>query len=316
MMQIVLVGIPAGAAAALLFASVASGSLLSILLFYLAPLPILIAALGWTHWAGLLAALSASVALAAVFGGFFFFAFLAAVALPAWWLGYLAMLARPDADGTLEWYPTGRLVLWSALLGAGVVIAAIPYFGLDEETFRAALQRGVERVLRSPGGSPLNFPSLSDPKRVVDFLVIVVPATAAVLATITQLINLWLAARIVKFSNRSTRPWPDLSMMTLPIAAAVTLVAAVLISLLGGLVGIGAGALSATLLVAFAILGLAVLHHVTRGIDSRAFVLAGTYAAVFVFGWPMFVMSLLGLAETGFGLRARFARRRPPPAST
>ena len=44
MMQIGLIGISAGAAAALLFASVTSGSLLAVLLFYLAPLPMLIAA--------------------------------------------------------------------------------------------------------------------------------------------------------------------------------------------------------------------------------------------------------------------------------
>ena len=56
MMQIVLVGLGAGAAAALLFASVASGSIAAVFLFYLAPLPILIAALGWSHWAGLIAA--------------------------------------------------------------------------------------------------------------------------------------------------------------------------------------------------------------------------------------------------------------------
>ena len=46
MMQISLIGLAAGAASALLFASFASGSLLSIPLFYLSPLPILIAALG------------------------------------------------------------------------------------------------------------------------------------------------------------------------------------------------------------------------------------------------------------------------------
>ena len=72
MMQLVLIGIGAGAATALLFASVASGSLLSVLLFYLAPLPILIAALGWSHWAALIAAVFASAGLAAVFGSFFF----------------------------------------------------------------------------------------------------------------------------------------------------------------------------------------------------------------------------------------------------
>ena len=56
MMRMVFIGIGAGAAAALLFASVASGALLSILLFYLAPLPLMIAALGWSHWAGLIGA--------------------------------------------------------------------------------------------------------------------------------------------------------------------------------------------------------------------------------------------------------------------
>ena len=56
MTQIVVVGVGAGVAAALLFASVATGSIFATLLFYLASLPILIAAIGWSHVAGLLAA--------------------------------------------------------------------------------------------------------------------------------------------------------------------------------------------------------------------------------------------------------------------
>ena len=46
MTQIVLIGLAAGAASALLFASIASGALLSAVLFYFAPLPIMIAAIG------------------------------------------------------------------------------------------------------------------------------------------------------------------------------------------------------------------------------------------------------------------------------
>ena len=98
MVQIFLIGVGAGAAAALLFASVASGSPLAVVLFYLAPLPILIAALGWSHYAALVAALAAAASLAAVFNSTLFIAFLIGIGLPAWWLGYLALLARPVAN--------------------------------------------------------------------------------------------------------------------------------------------------------------------------------------------------------------------------
>src|SRR5690348_768727 len=95
-LRLALIGIGAGAAAALMFASVLSGSLLAVFLFYLAPLPIMIAALGWSHWVGLMAAIAAGLGLAVAFGFFFLPAFLIGIGLPAWWLGYLAMLARPQ----------------------------------------------------------------------------------------------------------------------------------------------------------------------------------------------------------------------------
>ncbi len=113
MVHVVLIGISAGAATALLFASVASGSALSVPLFYLAPLPILIAAMGWSHWAGLIAAIVASASLAAVFGWFFFIAFLIGIGLPAWWLGYLALLARPAGP------PAGSSGIRSAIWCSG-----------------------------------------------------------------------------------------------------------------------------------------------------------------------------------------------------
>ena len=80
------------------------------------------------------------------------------------------------------------------------------------------------------------------------------------------------------------------------------------------LVGIVAGVLSASLLMAYGVLGFAVLHAVTLGIGSRAFVLAGVYAAVIVLGWPVLALCLLGLIETAIDLRARVARKRGPPA--
>src|ERR1700751_4231757 len=97
MTQIIVIGIGARADRARVFASLASGALLSVVLFYLAPLPIMIAALGWNHWSGLIGAFSASAGLALVFGSSFFLTFLIGIGAPAWWLGYLALLARPAA---------------------------------------------------------------------------------------------------------------------------------------------------------------------------------------------------------------------------
>lgn len=319
MMQILLIGLGAGAASALLFASVASGSLLSILLFYLAPLPILIAAIGWSHWAALVAALAAAMGLASVFGAFFIIAFLIGVGLPAWWLGYLALLARPSPDNPeqTEWYPAGRLVIWAALVSAVVVIVAIPNFGTDEDSFRAGLRNVFERVLRAqsrtPADAPLDMRGV-DPKRVIEFLADVIPYAAAVLATITNAINAWLAGRIVKMSGNLRRPWPDLPDMRFPAYAPAGLAAAIAGSFVPGLIGTIAGIAAAALLMAYAMLGFAVLHAITRGFGARAFILGGSYVAVFVFGWPVLLMTLIGLADTAFDIRGKAARRGPPAA--
>jgi hypothetical protein len=317
MVQVLLIGVSAGAATALLFASIASGSLFSVLLFYLAPLPILIAALGWSHWAALVAAVVASASLTAVFGAFFFVAFLVGIGLPAWWLGYLALLARPLANGGapdgLEWYPVGRLVMWAAVVSAFIVIAAMLNFGADEESFRASLRSMLERMFRAGRGAGAPAPGGGEPNRLIEFMVLALPPAAAVLTTITSIVNLWLAARIVRISGRLRRPPPELTAMQFPAYAPAVTAGAIAASFLPGLFGIAAGVLAAALLMAYAILGFAVLHAITRNITGRPFLLGGVYAAVIVFGWPVLMMTLLGLADAALNFRGRIARKRGPP---
>jgi hypothetical protein len=300
MIQIVLVGLGAGAAAALLFASVVSESLAAVFLFYLAPLPIMIAALGWSHIAGLIAAASATAAVA-VLSGVFFVA-VPVIAFGAWWLGYLALLARPAVNGgggALEWYPVGRLVLWAAVLGTLIVAAAVPNFGTDQESLQAALRKTYERILRD--------------QALIDVLVVAVPPAAAVFSTVTNVFNLWLAARAVKISGRLKRPWPDLTALTLPPSSSALLAAAIAGSFLPDLAGVLAGVLAASLLMAFAILGFAVLHAITRGMRARIVMLTALYAAAIVLGWPVLAMAVLGLAEILLNIRSRVARKRGPP---
>lgn len=317
MMQIILIGIGAGAAAALLFASVTSGSLLSVLLFYLAPLPLMIAALGWSHWAALIGAGFGALAVAAIFGSTFSFAFLASAGLPAWWLGYLAMLARPAAGSgngaaaTLEWYPPGRLVVWAAILATLVVLVAILSFGADVQSFRSSMHHDLAQLLRVETGET----ATADEKtaRLIDILVAWLPPAAAVLATITSVFNLWLAGRIVVFSGRLARPWPRIPAMSFPRPLLAALAAAAVLIFVGGLTGIMASVVTWSLLMAYGVLGFAVLHALTQDMNGRAFLLGGVYAAVAVLAWPMLALCLLGLIETAIGLRARLAVKRGPP---
>ncbi len=320
MKQIVLIGLGAGAAAALLFASVLSGSMLSVLLFYLAPLPILIAGIGWSHWAALLAALSAAAGLASVFGGFFFIAFSIGIGLPAWWLSYLALLARPlPNSGDIEWYPAGRLVVWCAVFGAFVVVATIPNFGWSQEAFTTALRDSLERVfraqMRTPAGTPLEIPG-TDAQRLLDFLVIAAPLGIAVVSTAVNLANVWLAGRIVKLSGHLRRPWPELPRMQFAPQTPLLLAAAIAGSFLPGLTGTVASVFAISLFTAYAVLGFAVLHIVTLGFAARPFLLGIIYAAATAIYWVAFGIALIGLADTAFDIRGRVSARRGPPAAT
>ena len=298
-----------------------SGIGFSVILFYLAPLPIMIVALGWSHWAGFTAAVAAAAMLGGAFGILLLGTFLASVGAPAWWLGYLALLGRPVANGGathMEWYPPGRLVLWAAVIAAAVIAVALAMFGGDEATIRHGLGRALDQLLHlqtgTPADAPLQLPGIDRPDRVVEMLASVLPPAAAVIAAITLTGNLWLAGLVVRLSGRLPRPWPDLTALSFPPLATAFYGALLAGAFLPDLAGLVAGLFAATLTVAFAMVGFAVMHTATRHMRGRAVVLSGTYGCVALLIWPVVVMTLIGVAETLFGLRMRSSGRGPPAA--
>ncbi|BAU92901.1 hypothetical protein MPPM_4296 [Methylorubrum populi] len=142
------VGAGAGLVAALLFGVLLKATTLAILLYLLAPLPILIVGLGWSHRAALASVVSGALALALFIAPSLGLAFAAYLAIPAWWLAYLALLGRPKADGTIEWYPTGRLLAWVAGTAALAFIAIAVIASPDYDTFRAQLTAMSRRVVQ------------------------------------------------------------------------------------------------------------------------------------------------------------------------
>jgi hypothetical protein len=309
MKRILPVGIFAGLASALLLASIGSGSVLSIALFYIAPLPIILAAIGWSHVAGIVAAgvagLTSLVALGADMGALH----LASVGLPAWWLSYLALLARAEPDGRVEWYPIGRLVLWTAAIAIVLVSLSAPLIGGSVEGYETMLRENLHTFIEA--GAP-GAPGDDQRDLFVEIMVAMLPPVFAAFWVVITLFNLWLAGRVTRASGRLVRPWPDLSAMILPNAALVAITIAVLAMFLPEPIGFIGRIAATTLLVALGMVGLAVLHAATRGSASRPFILAGVYALLILQIGLLLVFAVIGAAEQIFGLRTRLAQRRPP----
>ena len=317
MKQIILIAIGAGAAAALLFASRYSGSLMALVLVNLAPMPILIAGIGWGNIAGLIAGAFATLCIAVLFEGDATLMFVASIGLPAFWLAHLTLLARP-ADGVspnkLEWYPPGRIMFWAGVIAAvSTVVITVFAFGVDAQSFHAKLKADLEAMEAAfRAGNNLGSEKLFD----VELMAKVVPAVMAALSTVILLMNTSLAARIVNLSGQLRRPWPEMSAIRFPRFAPGTFAIVWACMFLPGLLGIVSSVFAGALTAAFALLGLAVLHGVTRGIGGRPFVLGAVYVFLFLSLWslwPAVILALLGLADTALDLRGRAASTRGPP---
>lgn len=320
MTMIILIAIAAGCASALMFASIVSGALISLLLLYFAPLPLMVAALGWGPLAATIGGIGAATGLGAIFGLPFCIAFVVMMALPAWWLGHLALLGRPVSNAesseattpaapALEWYPIGRILLWIAGFGILSTMATLLTLGTDAASITEALRAGLLRMLR-PGVAT----SSDEIKQRVDAVVMIAPAAAANSVMTMLILNLWLAARITATSGRLNRPWPDLKSTDLPPMTLAALSVAIAFCFSSGLLAMLAQTVTAALLMAYALTGFAVLHTLTLGLKGRALWLVGAYAILLVSGgWLIVVMMALGLADAIFGLRRRFLRGRPPP---
>lgn len=316
MMTSILIAVAAGLASALMFASIVSGALISIVLFYLAPLPLMVAALGWGSATALIGGIVAALGLGGIFGFPYMAAFALSIALPAWWLGYLTLLARPVSNDpqlanlapALDWYPTGRILMWIAAFATLTTISALLTLGSDAEAINGALRRGLLRIIGRGAVTPAG-----ESERVVDALVAVAPGAATIIAMVTLTLNLWLSAKITTTSGRLMRPWPDLRTTTLPRMVLGALLVAVVLCFTGGLLAMLAQIVSAALLMAYAITGFAVLHTVTQAFSGRAFVLGAAYAGTLFIGWPLIGMIGLGLADAVLGIRQAYWNRRGPP---
>jgi hypothetical protein len=316
------VGICAGLAAAVLQAAVLYPSPVTMVAFYLSALPIFVAALGWGLSASALAGLTGCLAILTVAGAKPALAFLIGVAVPPAILSWLALRSRPADEAPpsegepqlngRQWYPEGRLVLWAALLTAGLTSFAILFVAPSAESFREMLEDLVAQMLAAMGEQSEIGPDQVD--QMVSFMTMLLPIAAASIWLIATLVNMKLGARLVAAFNRSPRPWARFGALTLPRRAVWLLPLALAASMLPDMLGLIGSVFAAAVFTAFALAGLAVLHGLTEGMTARGPLLAGLYLALILLHWLLLVpLAVLTLIDMAFAMRARTAAN--PPAN-
>jgi hypothetical protein len=313
-----LIALGAGIISATVFASATTGPLLMrMILVVLTPLPLFLAGLGIGPVTAALAGLAGTAIVFAAGSGVAAIAFAASQAVPVLVLTYLASLNRPAGDET-EWFPVGPMVIAAALIAGAFATLTLFLLGGDIDTLRTSLRAGLVRFLEAQFEGVPEAPKLDANQidEITDIGLVALPAIIASWQMTITLFNFWLGARITLAAGQLARPWPDLSAMTFPSFAPLLLAVATAVGFMSGLPGLIAAGFAGPLFLAYVLVGLSIVHYITRGSSWRPFQLFALYASlVLVYPFSPLVLALLGLAETLWPIRKMAAPRDGPPAS-
>jgi Predicted membrane protein (DUF2232) len=291
-----------GALGAGLYLSVLTGSPGSLILVFLAQLPLFAAGLWLGVGAVAMASLTASAVLlaaggvvaAALFAGFY--------AAPVILLVREALLSRRGPEGAIEWYPPGLLSAWLTGLGLAAFAVALLLLGGPS---------GIETLLRESLAPAIDrWVEASDASRdaLVADLARVFPGVVAASWMVMTASTAMLAQGVLARFGVSWRPSPDLASLTLPAWVPAVFGIAAAAMAMGGTARFLGINVTIVLAIPFCLAGLAVLHTLARRLRRPQIPLATFYVLAGLFGWPLLVIAILGLLDALFGLRRRFVR--------
>jgi len=169
---------------------------------------------------------------------------------------------------------------------------------LFDETLLPALQQGEQDLTEEQ----IN--------QTVQFMGGILPGAVAAVWLLIMLINMWLGGKIASVSGRLIRPWPTLSDMAYPRFLPIAFLLALIGTMFAGLTAAIASAFTGAILLAYLIMGLVVVHVITRGTTLQPLILVLLYVGIVLVGWLALIVALLGVAEPLLRLRQRVQQRR------
>ncbi|MGB0341835.1 MAG: DUF2232 domain-containing protein [Parvibaculales bacterium] len=262
--------------------------------------------LGLAIAAAILTGLLTSVLLSPVLGIVFLLVFL----VPSLMLLRQSLLSRPIAsdvargDGAPSWdfYPAERLILMGGGLAA---VGTIAIFASVADTPGGLPEILAQAMYSSPELADMVH-QLYNTRDFTDFQLIarLIIITGLAGWPLLLLGNLQIGQALAVLSGKNLRPTPDYDRLQLPPR---------LVFLLAGF-GIGTlvfdGTLSTLMAIflalvtsAYFLLGLAIIHAISRPWNGRGWLLSALYFLIFIMAWVIIPIALIGLLDTRFDFR-------------
>ncbi len=302
-----LLAIGAGAVAALFYVAVGLGSFGSLILAYLAQLPLFAIGLGAGFHHALLASGVGAILIAAALPLSAAGLFLATAALPVLVLTNRALLSRTDPDGSVEWYPPGHLLaILNGMALAALFAAALAFWGHEGGLIGAAREL-LAAMMRGSVVGEMSGQSVSAAQDRIAWLL---PALVLGSWQIMVMVNGVLAQGVLSRFSLNLRPGAPIRELWLPQWLSIALAAALVASFMPGQIGDLGGNAAIVAALPFVFLGLSVIHALSVRWPARTFVLVCVYIALFVAGWPALIVAAIGFLETWLSLRQRFSGGR------
>ena len=307
-----LIPLGAGVVAALLYLSVTLGSPGAFMLAYFAQAPIVATGLALGFMPAAVAAAIAAVLVALGSPGVGALSlFVLTSALPVLIIVYFAIQKHirdgEGEDGSVEWYPVGRLLGWLTVLALVAFVAAYLVFLGAENGVRGATETYLRNVLGALRNVQADAAAVD---QLITTMAAIFPAVAAASWLLMIVVNGVMAQKFLTASGKNLRPIPAYSEIEVPIWPAAVVIFGALVAIFGGNAGFFGINVMLIGTIPFFFIGLAVLHSISAAWPGRLFLLVGAYLFLVLLVWPAAIIALLGLIEHWVRLRERMHARR------
>ncbi|MGB0575607.1 MAG: DUF2232 domain-containing protein [Alphaproteobacteria bacterium] len=297
-----LIALIGGLASATFFLAIRTGAPGAIALTYLASVPILAVGLSQglvnAAIATIIAGISIMLGIHATAAGIY----IAIAALPALIVIRQSLFSRPGPQPEdLEWYPIGMVLGWLTAYGLVALAIISIYFLGDEGGITGKSQRLLAAVFSKVTAAN---PQITIP---IEGIARYLPGMFLSVWLLISIVNATLAQNVLARIGHAIRPLPSYSSLNLPIWMGLALAIVILMSFFSGVIGDFGRNASPLLSTPFFLLGLAVIHTLSRRVSARGPVLFGVYFLLVIVGWLSALVVLLGVLEQWISLRERFA---------